>query len=57
MMSALGHKETSALREGMSALPPKADICCALAAVRQVLIGYARIARRKTKLIQRNNSN
>ena len=28
-MSALGHKQTFALRNAMSALPPKADICSA----------------------------
>ena len=26
-MSALGHKQTFAAQKGMSALPPKADIC------------------------------
>ena len=26
-MSALGHKQTFAMRNGMSALPPKADTC------------------------------
>jgi hypothetical protein len=29
-MSALGHKQTFAVQNGMSALPPKADICSAL---------------------------
>ena len=29
-MSALGHKRTFAVQKGMSALPPKADICSAL---------------------------
>jgi hypothetical protein len=33
-MSALGHKRTFALRKPMSALPPKADMCGALAHVR-----------------------
>src|SRR5262249_20704645 len=33
-MSALGHKRTLATFCGMSALPPKADICSALARVR-----------------------
>jgi hypothetical protein len=33
-MSALGHKQTLALQQTMSALPPKADICSALAHVR-----------------------
>src|SRR5215475_11037252 len=32
-MSALGHKQTCALQTGMSALPPKADMCSALAHV------------------------
>ena len=35
-MSALGHKQTCAAQKGMSALPPKADICSALAHVRFV---------------------
>ena len=30
-MSALGHKQTFAVQNGMSALPPKADMCGALA--------------------------
>jgi hypothetical protein len=29
MMSALGQKQTFAVQKGMSALPPKADICSA----------------------------
>ncbi len=33
-VSALGHKRTSALHKVMSALPPTADICGALADVR-----------------------
>ena len=33
-MSALGQKQTFALQKGMSALPPKADMCSALADVR-----------------------
>jgi hypothetical protein len=33
-MSALGQKQTFALQKAMSALPPKADICSALAHVR-----------------------
>src|SRR5262245_14054533 len=33
-MFALGHKQTCAVQEPMSALPPKADICSALADVR-----------------------
>jgi hypothetical protein len=32
-MSALGQKQTCAVQNGMSALPPKADICSALAHV------------------------
>ena len=36
-MSALGQKQTCAAQKGMSALPPKADICSALADVRFVL--------------------
>jgi len=37
-MSALGHKQTFRDAEAMSALPPKADICSALAYVRFVPI-------------------
>jgi hypothetical protein len=33
-MSALGHKQTYAVQKGMSGLPPKADICGAVADVR-----------------------
>ena len=35
-MSALGHKRTFAMQKVMSALPPKADMCSALAYVRFV---------------------
>jgi len=34
LMSALGHKRTYAVQKGMSALPPKADICSATRHVR-----------------------
>jgi hypothetical protein len=34
-MSALGHKQTFAVQKGMSALPPKAEMCGALADVRK----------------------
>ena len=37
-MSALGHKRTYAVQKAMSALPPKADMCSALADVRFVPI-------------------
>ena len=37
-MSALGHKQTFAAQKGMSALPPKADMCSALVDVRFVPI-------------------
>ena len=37
-MSALGHKQTCAMRKGMSALPPKADMCGATRDVRLVPI-------------------
>ena len=37
-MSALGHKRTFAVQNGMSALPPKADMCSAQADVRFVPI-------------------
>jgi hypothetical protein len=33
-MSALGHKRTCAVQKGMSALPPKADMCGATSDVR-----------------------
>ena len=33
-MSALGHKRDNVPQKGMSALPPKADICSAQAEVR-----------------------
>ena len=36
LMSALGQKRTFAAQNGMSALPPKADICSALVHVRFV---------------------
>ena len=35
-MSALGHKRTYAVQKGMSALPPKADMCSATSDVRKV---------------------
>ena len=35
-MSALGHKQTFAAQKGMSALPPRADMCGALGHVRFV---------------------
>ena len=38
-MSALGHKRTFAVQKGMSALPPKADMCGAKRDVRFVPIG------------------
>ena len=38
-MSALGQKQTCAAQKVMSALPPKADMCSALAHVRFVPIG------------------
>ena len=37
-MSALGHKRTCAVQNGMSALPPKADMCSATSDVRFVPI-------------------
>jgi hypothetical protein len=37
-MSAMGHKRTFAAQKGMSALPPKADICSATRYVRFVPI-------------------
>ena len=37
-MSALGQKQTFAVQKRMSALPPKADMCSALAHVRFVPI-------------------
>ena len=37
-MSALGQKQTFAMQQGMSALPPKADMCSATRNVRFVPI-------------------
>ena len=37
-MSAMGHKRTFAVQNGMSALPPKADMCTATRDVRFVPI-------------------
>ena len=37
-MSTLGHKQTFAMQHGMSALPPKADMCSATSDVRFVPI-------------------
>ena len=37
-MSALGQKQTCAVQNGMFALPPKADMCIAVAGVRFVPI-------------------
>jgi hypothetical protein len=42
-MSALGHKRTFALQKVMSALPAKADMCCAARGVRK---GPKELARR-----------
>ena len=41
-MSALGHKRTFAVQNGMSALPPKADMCSATRDVRFVPIADIR---------------
>ena len=48
-MSALGHKQTFAVQNGMSALPPKADMCSATTDVRFVPI--ADIAQTPARLI------
>ena len=53
-MSALGQKRTFAVQNGMSALPPKADICSALADVRFVPI--ADMTRRIRLLRQRGTA-
>ena len=42
-MSALGQKQTFAVQNGMSALPPTADICSAQAHVRFVPIADMRL--------------
>ena len=39
-MSALGHKRTYAVQKGMSALPPKADMCSATRYVRDANSGH-----------------
>ena len=44
-MSALGHKRTFAVQKGMSALPPKADMCSAPSDVRYVPIADLRPCR------------
>ena len=44
-MSALGQKQTCAMQNGMSALPPIADMCSALADVRFVPIADIRTMR------------
>jgi hypothetical protein len=49
-MSALGHKRTFAVQNGMSALPPKADMCNAQADVRYV--PEADMNESKLKLVQ-----
>ena len=46
-MSALGQKQTFAAQDVMSALPPKADMCGALADVRFVPIADIRYRSRK----------
>src|SRR5262245_11108499 len=46
-MSALGHQQTFAAQNAMSALPAKADICSARACVRQVPV--ADIRKRKSQ--------
>ena len=43
-MSALGQKRTFAVQKGMSALPPKADMCSATRHVRFVPIADIRLA-------------
>src|SRR5580765_4977355 len=49
-MSALGQKQTCAAQKVMSALPPKADMCCTLVDVRFVPIAdIAPAARSKIK--------
>ena len=45
-MSALGQKQTCAVQNGMSALPPKADMCSANSDVRFVPIADISIASR-----------
>jgi hypothetical protein len=59
-MSALGHKQTFAAQKGMSALPPKADMCGANKNVRYwakadilnaSLMGYPCGARRSRNLL------
>jgi hypothetical protein len=52
-MSALGQKQTFAMQNVMSALPPKADICSALAHVRFVPIADISSALRAMPSIRR----
>ena len=59
-MSALGHKQTFAVQNGMSALPPIADMCSALAHVRYVPIADIRkrtCAIKKDRLVRRSLRN
>ena len=56
-MSALGHKQTFAVQTSMSALPPKADICSALAHVRLVPIADIQFLLTKARSRSRNACN
>ena len=49
-MSALGQKQTCAAQKVMSALPPKADMCAALADVRFVPIADIPASQRGARL-------
>ena len=49
-MSALGHKRTYAVQKGMSALPPKADMCSATRDVRFVPIADIAV-KKKDRLV------
>ena len=53
-MSALGHKRTFAVQNGMSALPPTADICSAQAHVRFVPIADMRLFDRRGGIVVTN---
>ena len=50
-MSALGQKQTFAVQNGMSALPPKADMCSAPAHVRFVPIADMRTRKERGRLM------
>jgi hypothetical protein len=55
-MSALGQKQTFAVQKGMSALPPKADMCGAARDVRFGPIADIRLSGGRSRTIQTNTA-